>query len=90
MYNSREELLALWCHETCRVVADRMWDPADVAWVKKQLADRLAGSLGSSWEALFEANGGEASCWQCLLRCGTRAALRARPVTDTVVGSRGS
>jgi dynein heavy chain len=59
LYDSREELLALWCHETCRVVADRMWDPADVAWVKKQLGDKLAASLGSSWEALFEAHGGD-------------------------------
>jgi hypothetical protein len=79
LYNGREDLLALWCHETLRVVADRMWDTADVAWVKKQLADKLSSALGSSWDSLFEQDGGEvgslqhagiASVWQCLAMSG--------------------
>jgi hypothetical protein len=45
-----------------------MWDPADVAWVKKQLGDKLAASLGSSWEALFAAHGGEVGGARALCR----------------------
>ena len=34
-YTSKDEVLALWCHETCRIIADRMWDPNDKEWLKK-------------------------------------------------------
>ena len=40
-YHSREDLLQLWCHETCRIISDRMWDPNDKTWLKKQLEDKL-------------------------------------------------
>ena len=33
-YNSRDEVLQLWCHETCRVIADRMWDQNDKVCVR--------------------------------------------------------
>ena len=36
-YNSKDEVLQLWCHETCRIIADRMWDATDKAWLQKQL-----------------------------------------------------
>lgn len=32
-YDSVEALLSLWCHETFRVIGDRMWDPNDKAWL---------------------------------------------------------
>jgi dynein heavy chain len=40
-YNSRDEVLQLWCHETCRIIADRMWDASDKEWLRKQLDEKL-------------------------------------------------
>jgi dynein heavy chain len=40
-YNSRDEVLQLWCHETCRIIADRMWDGSDREWLRKQLDEKL-------------------------------------------------
>ena len=53
-YNSKDEMLQLWCHETVRIIADRMWDPTDKDWLKRQLDDKLGGVLSSSFNSLFE------------------------------------
>jgi len=56
--NSRDEVLQLWCHETCRVIADRMWDKQDKDWLEKQLDDQLQSLFSTSLATLFEAFGG--------------------------------
>lgn len=53
-YDNKEDLLQLWVHETFRVMGDRMWDPADVAWLRKQLDERLTSTFGTSFAALLE------------------------------------
>ena len=53
-YDSRESLLQLWCHETFRVIGDRMFDVADREWLRKELDSTLKSVFGSSFEALFE------------------------------------
>jgi hypothetical protein len=45
-YNSRDEVLQLWCHETCRIIADRMWDASDKEWLRKQLDEKLQVTKG--------------------------------------------
>lgn len=54
-YNSKDEVLQLWCHETCRVIADRMWDAGDKEWLRKQLDEKLQSLFSSSFPQLFEA-----------------------------------
>lgn len=54
-YSSRDEVLQLWCHETTRVIADRMWDPADKEWLRKQLDEKLQALFSQSFAQLFEA-----------------------------------
>lgn len=49
----QEAMLQLWCHETLRIIGDRMWDPADRAWLKGQLDDKLKAIFGTSWDDLF-------------------------------------
>ncbi len=44
-YNSKDEVLQLWCHETCRIIADRMWDAADKTWLQKQLNEVRTSAL---------------------------------------------
>ena len=46
-------MLQLWCHETLRVIGDRMWDPTDRTWLKNQLDDKLKAIFGTSWDDLF-------------------------------------
>jgi hypothetical protein len=41
-------------HETFRIIGDRMWDPTDVAWLRKQLDERLSSTFGVSFSGLFE------------------------------------
>ena len=53
-YTGREEVLQLWCHETCRVIADRMWDMSDKEWLRKQLDEKLGASFSHSYDSLFE------------------------------------
>ncbi|KAF5831208.1 dynein-1-beta heavy chain, flagellar inner arm I1 complex [Dunaliella salina] len=56
--NSRDEVLQLWCHETCRVISDRMWDKQDKDWLEKQLDDQLQSLFSTSLPTLFETLGG--------------------------------
>ena len=58
-YDSKENLLQLWCHECFRIFGDRMWDHDDKAWLRNQLDQKLSGNLNSSWESLFEPFYGE-------------------------------
>lgn len=53
-YDSKEVLLQLWVHETFRVMGDRMWDPADADWLRRQVDERLTATFGTSFAALFE------------------------------------
>lgn len=53
-YDNKEDLLQLWVHETFRVIGDRMWDPADQAWLRKQVDERLSASFSTSFAGLFE------------------------------------
>ena len=46
-------MLQLWCHETFRIIGDRMWDPADRIWLNGQLDDKLKAIFGTSWVDLF-------------------------------------
>ena len=56
--------------EAQRVIGDRMWDPADVAWLHKQLEDRLSSIFSISWNDLFEPYGGECPPFVNFLRPG--------------------
>lgn len=58
-YDTKDSMLALWCHETFRVIGDRMWDPQDKTWLQKQLEERLASIFSVSWADLFEPYGGD-------------------------------
>lgn len=53
-YDNKEDLLQLWAHETFRVVGDRMWDPADVAWLRRQIDERLSSAFSTNFATLFE------------------------------------
>lgn len=57
--DNKDELLQLWCHEAERVIGDRMWDPADKQWLRKQLDERLGAAFSTSVSGLFEATSGE-------------------------------
>eukprot|EP00798_Chlamydomonas_sp_ICE-L_P021926 gene21926-28972_t len=57
-YNSKDEMLQLWCHETARIIADRMWDASDKKWLEKQLDEKLGGLFSTSFGTLFEPFGG--------------------------------
>lgn len=57
-------------HEAMRVIGDRMWDPADLAWLRKQLEDRLSSVFSVSWNDLFEPYGGECPPFVNFLRPG--------------------
>ncbi|KAL0040883.1 hypothetical protein WJX79_008591 [Trebouxia sp. C0005] len=52
-YDNQDAMLQLWCHETFRIIGDRMWDPADRTWLKGQLDDKLKAIFGTSWDDLF-------------------------------------
>ena len=49
----QDAMLQLWCHETFRIIGDRMWDPTDRTWLKGQLDDKLKAIFGTSWNDLF-------------------------------------
>lgn len=49
----QESMLQLWCHETQRVIGDRMWDVADRTWLRNQLDERLKSVFVSSWDETF-------------------------------------
>ena len=54
-----------------------MWDPADVAWLQRQLSEKLSSSLGCSWEALFEQHGGQVRArWRALFVAPVQTALQ--------------
>lgn len=55
-YDASESMLQLWCHETIRVIGDRMWDVKDKEWLKKQLDDRLSSVFSTTWNDLFESS----------------------------------
>lgn len=58
-FSSKDEMLQLWCHETCRIISDRMWDHNDKAWLRKQLDEKLGSVFSQSYSSLFEPFGGE-------------------------------
>jgi len=58
-YDTKEELLQLWCHETCRIIADRMWDKNDKEWLQKQLNAKLNSLFTTDFNTLFELYQGE-------------------------------
>jgi dynein heavy chain len=58
-YDNKEDLLQLWVHEAFRVVGDRMWDPTDVTWLRKQIDERLSSTFSTSCATLFEDFNGE-------------------------------
>lgn len=64
------QVLALWCHETCRIISDRMWDPTDKEWLKKQLDDKLGSLFAQSYSSLFEPYGGEMPPFVTFLKPG--------------------
>ena len=49
----QDAMLQLWCHETFRIIGDRMWDAADRTWLRGQLDDKLKAIFGTSWDELF-------------------------------------
>ena len=53
-YDSKDVMLQLWCHETFRIIGDRMWDQNDKDWLKKQLDSQLSDLFVSSWGTVFE------------------------------------
>lgn len=53
-FDNKEDLLQLWVHETFRVMGDRMWDPADVKWLRKQIDERLSSAFSTNFSTLFE------------------------------------
>ena len=53
-FDSRESLLQLWCHESCRVLQDRMWSAEDKSWLEAQIDKRLQEDMGSGWNQLFD------------------------------------
>lgn len=53
-YDAPEAMLQLWCHETFRIIGDRMWDAGDRDWLQKQLDARLQATFSTSWNDLFE------------------------------------
>lgn len=57
-YDSKDSLLALWCHETCRVVQDRMWSADDKQWLQRQLDETLGTTFSTSWAEVFQLYGG--------------------------------
>jgi hypothetical protein len=63
LYDNKEELLSLWCHEICRVIGDRMWDAGDRTWLAKQMDERLSSTFSSSMATLFEATNNEVRPW---------------------------
>ncbi len=67
-YDSRDDMLRLWCHETLRVLADRMWDPADVDWLRRQLDERLGAAFSTSLPSLFEATNGDVPPYVSFMR----------------------
>ena len=51
----QESMLQLWCHETFRIIGDRMWDAADKVWLHTQLDNSLKNIFGTSWDDTFGA-----------------------------------
>ena len=64
-YDNKEDLLQLWVHETFRIIGDRMWDPADLAWLRKQLDERLSSTFSISFAGLFEEFGEQVGVTRC-------------------------
>lgn len=52
-YDSCEPMLQLWCHETFRIIGDRMWDMADKDWLQTQLDGKLSSIFSTNWESIF-------------------------------------
>jgi len=57
-YDSRESILRLWCHETHRVIGDRMADPDDTMWLSKEVDATLQSVFGTSFQAIHAEQGG--------------------------------
>lgn len=56
-YDSKESILALWCHENFRIFGDRMWDPEDKKWLQVKLDEKLNDIFAVSWDQLFPSSG---------------------------------
>ena len=57
---SKEQLVALWVHESQRVFSDRMNAPADKAWFKQLLNDRLNNTFQTKWANMLKARSSNA------------------------------
>ena len=77
-YNSKDEVLQLWCHETARIIADRMWDHSDKEWLRKQLDEKLGQLFSTSFTTLFESYGGEVPPFVTFMK-GVSALLEGTP-----------
>jgi dynein heavy chain len=60
-YDNKEDFLQLWVHEMFRIIGDRMWDPEDLAWLRKQVDERLSATFSTSFNGLFEGFNGQVS-----------------------------
>lgn len=79
-YDTKDSMLALWCHETFRVIGDRMWDQVDKCWLQKQLEERLSSVFSVSWADLFAPYGGDIPPFANFLRPMENPPFE--PVTD--------
>lgn len=70
-YDTKEDILGLWCHETFRVIADRMWDKNDKEWLQKQLNAKLSALFTTDFNTLFELSHGEVPPYVTFMRAGT-------------------
>ncbi|KAG5504844.1 hypothetical protein GH5_05475 [Leishmania sp. Ghana 2012 LV757] len=52
---SKEQLVALWVHESQRVFSDRMNDPADKAWFRQLLNEELNNVFQTKWANMLKA-----------------------------------
>ena len=72
-YSSKEEVLQLWCHETCRIISDRMWDHTDKDWMRKQLDEKLGNLFSTSFSSLFEPYGGDVPPFVTFMKAGVES-----------------
>jgi hypothetical protein len=75
----------LWCHETNRIIADRMWDHSDKEWLRKQLDEKLSTHFAQSYASLFEAFEGQMPPFVSFMREAADPAVPAyEPVRNMV------
>ncbi|KAG5504460.1 hypothetical protein JKF63_04912 [Porcisia hertigi] len=53
----KEQLVALWVHESQRVFSDRMNDPADKMWFRQLLNEKLNNIFQTKWASMLKSRG---------------------------------